>query len=99
MPFTDWETTKSVLEVAIRGPKADMRLIAAISMKVKQSLRRSGIETLATKTSLQYGRLGKPLAKSPPIHTYDFRNFSVAVKLSEAGTLKEAFEKASEKNS
>lgn len=102
VPFTDWESTKSILEVAIRGPKSDMRLIGnQYEGKTEFEMEWDRDVSDENKPSVWKNKdaltLGKPLVKSPPIHTYDFRNFGVAVKLSEAGTLKEAFEKASEK--
>lgn len=102
VPFTDWETTKSVIEVTIRGPKADMRLIGnqyegKADFKVEWDREISDDNKPSVWKNKDATVIGKPLAKSPPIHTYDFRNFGIAVKISEAGTLKEAFEKASEK--
>lgn len=102
VPFTDWEMTKSVIEVAIRGPKADMRLIGnqyegKADFKLEWDREISNDNKPSVWKNKDATAIGKPLAKSPPVHTYDFRNFGIAVKLSEAGTLKEAFEKASEK--
>jgi len=102
VPFTDWETTKSVLEVSVHGPKADMRLIgnqyeAKADFEVEWNRDISSDKKESEWTNKEAMVLAKPLAKSSPIHTYDLRNFGVSIKLSEAGTLKEAFEKASEK--
>ncbi len=104
VPFTGWEETKSILTVSLKGSKADMRLMGnqyegKADFEVQWNRELSSDKKAsewANQGALVVGE-GKPLAKSPPIHTYDFRNFGVSIKLSEAGLLKEAFESASKK--
>lgn len=106
VPFTDWEETKSVLTVSLKGPKSDMRLMGnqyegkadfEIQWNRELSSDKKSSEWVNANAIFRNNEMGKPLGKSPPIHTYDLRNFGVSIKLSEAGSLKEAFESASKK--
>ncbi|CUS37443.1 exported hypothetical protein [Candidatus Nitrospira nitrosa] len=102
VPFTNWEETKSVLTVSLQGPKADMRLIGnqyegKADFEVQWNRKLSSDNKPSEWVNKDERALGKSLARSTPIHTYDFRNFGVSIKLSEAGSLKEGFESASTK--
>lgn len=102
VPFTDWEETKSILAVSLYGPKADMRMSGnqyegKAEFEVQWNRELSADNKASQWANGNPTAIGKPLAQSPPIHSYDFRNFGVSIKLSEAGSLKEAFESASKK--
>ena len=106
VPFTGWEETKSVLTVSLKGSKADMRLMGGqyegkadfeVQWNRELSSDKKASEWVNQDALVVGEGKGKPLAKSPPIRTYDLRNFGVSIKLSEAGSLKEAFESASKK--
>ncbi|MCS6316227.1 MAG: hypothetical protein H8K05_00275 [Nitrospira sp.] len=102
VPFNDWEKTKSALEVTLRGPRADMRLDgnqyeAKVDFELTWNRELSGDKLASEWANKNAHELEKPLGQSPPIHTYDFRNFGVSIKLSEACTIKEALENASKK--
>lgn len=102
VPFTDWEETKSVLTLSFLGPKSDIRLLGGqynptteFEVKWDREVSSNAEESKWANTAMN--PCGTPLQKSPPIRAYDFHNIGIAFKLSEAGTLKEAFEKAAEK--
>ena len=102
VPFTDWEKTKSVLTMTLLGPKSDMHLLgnqytATTEFEVKWDREKSSGKIKSEWNNTKSKPCTEPLQKSPPIRAYDLRNVGIAFKLSEAGTLKEAFEKAAEK--
>ena len=102
VPFTDWEKTRSALEVSLRGPRADTRLAgnqyeAKADFELTWDRGLSGDKQPSEWANKHAHEMGKPLAQSPPMHTYDLRNFGVSIKLSEACTIKEALENASKK--
>lgn len=102
VPFTDWEETKSVFTLSFLGPKSDIRLLGGqynptTEFEVKWDREISSNAEESKWSNLAKKPCSAPLQKSPPVRAYDFRNIGIAFKLSEAGTLKEAFEKAAEK--
>lgn len=102
VPFTDWEETKSVFTLSFLGPKADIRLLGGqynptTEFEVKWDRENSSSAGKSKWSNLAPKPCSAALQKSPPVRAYDFRNIGIAFKLSEAGTLKEAFEKAAEK--